>query len=52
MRVKLFICSIVCGATTLTLPDNRVVTVFAATAVMNDAPKAEEISDSVTHLEK
>ncbi len=40
------------GATTLTLPDNRVVTVFAATAVMNDAPKAEEISDSVTHLEK
>ena len=36
----------------LTLPDNKDVTLFAATAVLDDAPRAGEISDSVTHLEK
>ena len=40
------------GASTLTLPDNKDVTLFAATAVLDVAPSAGEISDSVTHLEK
>ena len=36
----------------LVLPKNRDVTVFAATAVMDEGFCASEISDSVTHLER
>ena len=37
---------------TLVLPKDRDVTVFAATALTDGGFCAEEISDSVTHLER
>lgn len=40
------------GCTALVLPDEKAVTVFAATALMSPRPEATEISDSVTHLER
>ena len=40
------------GHTALVLPKNPEVTVFAATTVKEAPAGAEEISDSVTHLER